>query len=73
MNTDEMTAAEAADELGLTLRGVQYRLKRSILTGRLVAGRVWLIPRAEVDRAKREGRLPPGPRRKPREGRPNPG
>jgi hypothetical protein len=47
-----VTVAEAAGELGLTVRGVQYRLKHGLLRGENIAGRAWLIPRAEIERAK---------------------
>ena len=58
----EMTVQEAADALGISVRGVQYRLKRGLLPGRSVAGRVWFIPREAVEQAKAAGRIPPGPK-----------
>ena len=73
MEADKMTAAEAARELGLTLRGVHYRLEHGLLRGENVAGRVWLIPREEVERAKVQGRMKPGPRRREREEQAPPG
>ncbi len=60
-----MTPAQAAEELGISVRGVQDRLKRGLLHGTNYGGRIWLIDRAEVERAKALGKLKRGP--KPRE------
>ena len=62
---DLLTVVEAAHELGLTVRGVQERVRRGLLRGERVSPRLWLIPREEVERAKAQGRLKPGP--KPRD------
>lgn len=59
-----LTVVEAADALGLTVRGVQDRLKRGLMTGERVSPRLWMIPRAEVERWKEVGRLKRG--RKPK-------
>ena len=56
-----MTPAQAAAELGITERAVQHRLKVGLLHGDNYGGRLWLIPREEVARAKAIGRLKPGP------------
>ena len=56
-----MTPAQAAAELGISERAVQYRLKTGLLRGENYGGRFWLIPRDEVERAKVVGRLKPGP------------
>ena len=57
-----MTPAQAAEELGITTRAVQDRLKRGLLRGTNYGGRIWLIDRAEVERAKVAGRLKRGPK-----------
>lgn len=59
---DRMTPAEAAAEIGITQRAVQDRLKRGLLRGTNYGGRVWLIPREEVERAKALGPLKRGPK-----------
>lgn len=62
-----LTVTEAADELGLTPIGVRYRLEHGLMQGERVHSRLWLIPREEVERAKVQGRMKPGPRRRERE------
>jgi excisionase family DNA binding protein len=59
---DLLTIAEAAAVLGLTVRGVQERVRRRHMHGVRVSPRLWLIPRSEVERAKEAGRLKPGPK-----------
>ena len=59
-----LTVTEAADELGLTVRGVQERLRRGLMRGERVSPRLWMVPRAEVERWKALGRQKPG--RKPK-------
>ena len=61
---DYLTASEAAAALELPLRTVQYRLRRGIMQGVPVNARLWLVPRAEVERWRGQGKLRPG--RKPR-------
>jgi excisionase family DNA binding protein len=56
--------SEAAAELGLTVHAVAKRLREGKMQGEQVHPRLWLIPRAEVDRWKARGRLKPGPKRK---------
>ncbi|MFN8558092.1 MAG: helix-turn-helix domain-containing protein [Dehalococcoidia bacterium] len=59
-----LTVAEAAQELGLTVRGVQERLLRGVMRGERLTPRMWVIPRTEVETWKERGRLKPGrPRR----------
>lgn len=60
---DLVTLRDAAREIGVDPSALRHRLKVGTLRGENIAGRVWLIPRSEVDRARREGRLKPGPRR----------
>jgi excisionase family DNA binding protein len=60
-----LTVQEAATELGITVRGIQERLKRGAMRGERVTPRLWLIPREEVERWKELGRQRPG--RKPRQ------
>ncbi len=59
-----MTPAQAALELGISERAVQHRLKAGLLRGDNYGGRIWLIPREEVERAKAVGKLKPGPKRR---------
>ena len=59
---DYLTASEAAAALGLPLRTVQYRLRRGLMRGVAVNPRLWLVPRAEVERWQRQGKLRPGPK-----------
>ncbi len=65
---DTLTVAEAADALGISVRAVRKRLEAGSLRGENVAGRVWLIPRKEVEQAQALGRQKPGP--KPRRSAP---
>ena len=55
-----MTVAEAARELGLSIRGVLNRLERGQMRGERVHPRLWLIPREEVERWRMLGRQRPG-------------
>ncbi len=62
-----LTVAETAQELGLTVRGVQTRLLRGQIQGERVTPRLWLIPREEVDRVKPLGKLKRGPKPRKRD------
>lgn len=59
---DVLTVTEAAGELGMSVRGLQKRIERGDVRAERVNPRLWLIPRAEVERWKRLGRQRPGPR-----------
>ncbi len=59
-----LTVQETAEELGLTIRGVQNRLLRGSMQGERVSPRLWMIPRGEVERWRALGKQRPG--RKPR-------
>ncbi len=61
---DMLTTGDAARELGISLRTLQHRLKTGALHGVNVGGRLWFIPRAEVERWKGQGKLKPGPKPK---------
>jgi excisionase family DNA binding protein len=61
-----MTVTAAAAELGVTPDAVRRRLERGIMTGIRVHSRLWVIPRAEVDQWRPQGKLRPGPKAKPR-------
>lgn len=55
-----VTVAEAARLLGIQESGLRKRLRRGDLHGEHVGARLWLIPRAEIKRARDLGRLKPG-------------
>ena len=57
-----MTATEAAKELGLSLRGLQHRIKAGTIRAQRVSGRGWLVPREEVERYRGVGKLKRGPK-----------
>ena len=59
---DRMTVPEVARELGISPSTVLYRLKAGLLSGENYGGRVWLIPREEVERAKMAGPVKRGPK-----------
>jgi excisionase family DNA binding protein len=61
---DALTVPEAARALNIDQVTVRRRLLHGTLQGRRVGARLWLIPRAEVERAKAAGRLRPGPKRR---------
>ena len=62
---DMVTVSEAARELNLSGRAVLHRIERGELQAERISSRLYLIPRAEVERHKAIGRLRPG--RKPRD------
>ena len=54
-NTDlstMMTTAEAAIELGITQRRVVQLISTGVVTGHIVVGKTFLIPRDQVEQAK---------------------
>lgn len=55
-----MSVQEAARILGVHENTIRYRLERGLMRGERVLGRVWLIPRDEVDQWKDKGRQRPG-------------
>lgn len=59
------SVTQAATALGLSREGVLKRLRRGDLQGIHPHSQLWLISKAEVERAAAEGRLKPGPKRKP--------
>ena len=59
-----LTVQQAADELGLSRRGVQNRIDRGEMQATRVGARVWVIARAEVERWRALGRQRPGRKRK---------
>jgi excisionase family DNA binding protein len=65
LDRDYLTAKDAATALGLPKRTVIYRLARGLMQGVQVGGRLWLMPRTEVERWQGQGKIsPPGrPRR----------
>ena len=56
-----LTVAETARELGLSVEGIQKRLRTGVMRGERVSPRLWLVPRDEVERWRARGRLRPGP------------
>ena len=61
---DMLTVAEAAAALGISERGVRKRLEGNVLQGKNVGGRIWLVPRSEVERWRQLGKLKPGPKQR---------
>ena len=59
-----VTVTEAARELNLSGRAVLHRIQRGELRAERISARLYLIPRAEVDRHKVIGRLRPGRKRR---------
>jgi excisionase family DNA binding protein len=62
-----MSVQEAARALGVHENTIRYRLERGLMRGERVLGRVWLIPRDEVEAWRERGRQRPGrkPTRRP--------
>jgi excisionase family DNA binding protein len=62
MTDKEITAHEAAAQLGYHVNHLYRLLRSGTVKGRKVADRVWLVPQDEVDRVKalqdKHGRLP---------------
>lgn len=52
---DFLTATEAAGELGVSDQTVLNWRSRGAFPGATRLGKIWRIPRAEVERVKREG------------------
>ena len=61
-----MTVREAAEALGMSMRGINERIERGDMRAERLGARVWAIPREEVERWRAIGRQKPGP--KPRKG-----
>jgi excisionase family DNA binding protein len=59
---DYLTVTQAAAELGLAVSTLRTRLERGVMVGQRVHSRLWLIPRAEVERWRARGKLRPGPK-----------
>lgn len=57
-----LTVGDVARELGMTPAGVRRRVERGDMRAEVQTPRLWLISRAEVDRAKVLGALPRGPK-----------
>ena len=66
-----ITVPEAARILGLSESGIHKRIERGAMRAEQLGGKVWVIPREEVERWQRMGRMKPG--RKPREQEQEPG
>ena len=60
MSDDRLTVDQAAAELGIAPATVRKRLQLGVMQGENVGGRLWFIPRAEVDRWRGRGLLPRG-------------
>ena len=58
-----MSVTEAAQELGLTRRGVLLRIQKGQMAAERVGPKFYLVPRAEIERwkaiGKRKGGRPP--------------
>ena len=59
-----LTITEASAVLEVPLRTLRYRLLHGFVHGERIHARLWLIPRAEVERWRGRGDLPRG--RRPR-------
>ncbi len=59
---DYVTVWQAAELLGLSVRGIRERITRGEMRAERLGARVWAIPVAEVERWKVIGRLKPGPK-----------
>lgn len=59
---DYFTVRQAAEALGITPRGVRQRIDRGVMHAVLVHPRLLMIARADVERARQQGRLRPGPK-----------
>jgi excisionase family DNA binding protein len=57
-----MSPTEAAAALGMSLTGIHARLRSGQMAGERIGARGWLIPRAEVERWREQGKLKPGPK-----------
>ncbi len=66
---DLLTVDEAATALGVSAHAIRKRLLRGLMRGESIGSgrrRLWLIPRAEVDRWRGVGQLKRGPKPRPR-------
>jgi len=61
-----MTVQQAAEALGMSVRGIRERIERGDMRAERLGPRLWAIPRDEVERWQAMGRQKPGP--KPRQG-----
>jgi excisionase family DNA binding protein len=68
---DMLTVAEAAQELGVSARAVQNRIRAGEMDAEKVTPRLYLIPRSEVDRWKPVGKRKGGRPRKEQGGTPS--
>ena len=59
-----MTVSEAARELGMSPHGIRDRIERGEMRAERAGVRVWLIPRAAVERWRQLGRQRTGPKPK---------
>jgi excisionase family DNA binding protein len=59
---DLLTLQEVATELGLPVRTVQNRVRAGQMRGE--HPRLWMVPRAELERWRNQGKLKPGPKPK---------
>ncbi len=62
-----MSVREAAQEIGISERALQRRIRTGIVRAQRVGARVWVIPLSEVDRLRGSGRLKPGPKPRTRD------
>jgi excisionase family DNA binding protein len=55
----ELTTAEAAEALGVSIDTVRARIQRGQMQARRVGARLLLVPQSEVDRWRQLGKLRP--------------
>lgn len=65
---DYMTVGQAAEALGVSPRAIRHRIAVGEMQAEQINPRLWMIPRAEVERWTALGRMRPGPKPK-REGK----
>lgn len=59
--------ADAAREMGISRRALQDRIARGDVKAERMNPRLWLVPRAEVERWKGRGKMKPWDSRKARD------
>ena len=61
---DLLTVSQAAEALGLSRRGLHYRIERGDIHALQPSPRLFLVPKSEVERLRNTGKFRPGPKPK---------